>query len=187
VHELTSRVALAVGRLLVERGVLTAPGLVVSLRLDELAALVASGGSLALELRDGVESGPPLPAAFRLTDDGVVVPFSGSRDGGGRGAGGGRGSGPVHIGTDVPPSAGDVLVVRTLDPGLAAVLPGLGGLVAETGSVLSHLAILAREYGVPTVVGLSGAVDRFTSGTWVIVDGTSGEVSPLEAGEWGAA
>ena len=35
-----------------------------------------------------------------------------------------------------------------------AMLPGLGGLVAETGSVLSHLAILAREYGVPTVVGL---------------------------------
>ena len=81
-----------------------------------------------------------------------------------------------------------MLVVRTLDPGLAPLLPGLGGLVAETGSVLSHLAILAREYGVPTVVGLAGAAEQLvTDGTWVVVDGTTGEVSALEAGEWGAA
>jgi pyruvate,water dikinase len=80
-----------------------------------------------------------------------------------------------------------VLVVRTLDPALASLLPGLGGLVAETGSVLSHLAILAREYGVPTVVALAGAVDHLAPGSWVVVDGTTGEVSPLEAGEWGGA
>ncbi len=67
-----------------------------------------------------------------------------------------------------------MLVVRTLDPGLAAVLPGLAGLVAETGSVLSHLAILAREYGVPTVVGLANATERFSTGAWVVVDGTHG-------------
>jgi pyruvate,water dikinase len=53
--------------------------------------------------------------------------------------------------------------------------------------VLSHLAILAREYGVPTVVALPGASERLTPGTWVVVDGTTGEVSELEAGEWGAA
>ena len=80
-----------------------------------------------------------------------------------------------------------MLVVRTLDPGLAAVLPGLAGLVAETGSVLSHLAILAREYGVPTVVGLANATERFSAGAWVVVDGTTGEVSGLTDGEWGAA
>ena len=51
---------------------------------------------------------------------------------------------------DVPP--GSVLVVSHLDPRLAPVIPRLAGLVAETGSPLSHLAILAREYGVPTVV-----------------------------------
>jgi pyruvate,water dikinase len=80
-----------------------------------------------------------------------------------------------------------VLVVRTLDPGLAGVLPGLGGLVAETGSVLSHLAILAREYGVPTVVGFPDAPDRFAEGTWVVVDGSTGEVSPVDDTEWRAA
>jgi pyruvate,water dikinase len=93
----------------------------------------------------------------------------------------------VHVGIDKPPVAGDVLVVRTLDPGLASVLPTLGGLVAETGSVLSHLAILAREYGVPTVVGLAGASDRFADGAWVLVDGSTGEVSACDDTEWTAA
>jgi phosphohistidine swiveling domain-containing protein len=186
VQELTARAALALGQLLVDRGVLTAATDVASLRLDELASLVTSGGSLSLDLRP-IEPGPPLPASFRLTADGVVVPVGTGREEDGRGAGGGRGAGPVHIGTDDPPAPGDVLVVRTLDPALASVLPGLGGLVAETGSVLSHLAILAREYGVPTVVSLPGAVDQLAPGSWVVVDGTTGEVSPLEAGEWGGA
>ena len=78
------------------------------------------------------------------------------------------------------PPPGAVLVVRTLDPGYASVLPGLGGLVAETGSVLSHLAILAREFGVPTVVGVAGAVERFPAGSIVTVDGATGAVEIQE-------
>lgn len=84
--------------------------------------------------------------------------------------------GVVATGPGVP-DRGAVLVVRTLDPGLAPLLPRLGGLVAETGSLLSHLAILARELGVPTVVGVEGALDRFPAGTLVVVDGTTGEVA----------
>ena len=71
--------------------------------------------------------------------------------------------------------------MRTLDPGLAAMLPRLGGLVAETGSVLSHLAILAREFGVPTAVAVLDAVRRFPAGSLVSVDGDSGSVSIIEA------
>jgi phosphohistidine swiveling domain-containing protein len=40
---------------------------------------------------------------------------------------------------------------------------------------------------VPTVVGMAGATERFGDGTWVVVDGTTGEVAAVEAGEWGAA
>ncbi|HEX6249719.1 MAG TPA: PEP-utilizing enzyme, partial [Nocardioidaceae bacterium] len=91
--------------------------------------------------------------------------------------GGGRGVGPVCQGTmHRPPSPGDVLVVRALEPGLAGWLPGLAGLVAETGASLSHLAILAREYGVPTVVAVHDALNRFPSGVRVLVDGATGEV-----------
>jgi pyruvate,water dikinase len=89
----------------------------------------------------------------------------------------------VHGSTRRPPSTGEVLVVRELQPGLAAHLPGLAGLVAETGSTLSHLAILAREYDVPTVVAVHDALRRFSPGTRVFVDGTTGEVRPVEGGE----
>jgi phosphohistidine swiveling domain-containing protein len=94
--------------------------------------------------------------------------------------------GPVHGGSGAP-DPGAVLVVRTLDPDLAPLLPRLGGLVAETGSFLSHLAILAREFGVPTAVGVEDAVSRFPAGTILLVDGTTGEVSVVDAGRAGAA
>jgi pyruvate,water dikinase len=79
---------------------------------------------------------------------------------------------PTALGTE-----GGVLVVETLSPDLAAVLDGLAGLVSETGSMLSHLAILAREFRVPTVVGVANARQRFPEGTRVVVDGATGEVS----------
>jgi pyruvate,water dikinase len=69
-----------------------------------------------------------------------------------------------------------VLVVRTLDPALAPLLGGLTGLVAQTGSPLSHLAVLAREFGLPAVVGAADAVRRFPPGSRLIVDGTTGDV-----------
>ena len=112
----------------------------------------------------------------------VAVRSKSSEAEGGRGAGGGRASGVV-LPADSLPAEGAVLVVRTLDPSLASVLPGLRGLVAETGSVLSHLAILAREFGVPTVVGVEDAVKRFPPGTEVVVDGSTGEVSAATSEE----
>jgi len=64
-----------------------------------------------------------------------------------------------------------VLVVDHLRPELAGVLPKLRGLIAETGSPLSHLAILARELGIATVVGYPNARADFDAGDAVIVDG----------------
>ena len=57
------------------------------------------------------------------------------------------------------------------------MLPRLAGIVAETGSVLSHLAILAREAGVPTVVGYAGAMEELPEGADVFVDGDAGRVT----------
>ncbi|KAA0909753.1 PEP-utilizing enzyme, partial [Streptomyces apricus] len=90
-------------------------------------------------------------------------------------ASGGRAAGTAWDGTGPrPPDA--VLVVRTLDPALAPLLPGLAGLVAQTGSPLSHLAVLAREFGLPTVVGATDAVRRYPPGSRLMVDGTTGDV-----------
>ncbi|HEY3484968.1 MAG TPA: PEP-utilizing enzyme, partial [Ilumatobacteraceae bacterium] len=73
------------------------------------------------------------------------------------------------------------LVVSHLDPRLAPVIPRLGGLVAETGNPLSHLAILAREHGVPIVVGYAAATEQFHTGDVVSVDGHTGTVTVVEA------
>lgn len=184
-QELGARAAAELGRRLAARRALPDADSVRHLTLTELEHVVAGGAVAPTTLTERREApaAAPLPVAFRLTDTGDVVALP-TRTGNGKGpgvvgAGGGRGVGPVHHGDD-PPPAGAVLVVRTLDPGLAPLLPRLGGLVAETGSVLSHLAILARELGVPTVVGVDGATATLRSGTTVVVDGTSGEVAVAE-------
>ncbi|MBF6414237.1 PEP/pyruvate-binding domain-containing protein [Nocardia cyriacigeorgica] len=117
-----------------------------------------------------------LPTRFRLAEDGWPVPVGGSPATGdcGIGAGGGSGRGVVHMG-DRPPE-GSVLVVRHLDPRLAVVVPRLAGLIAETGSPLSHVAILAREQGVAVVVGYPEATRRLPDGAVVELDGRTGQV-----------
>jgi pyruvate,water dikinase len=118
-----------------------------------------------------VEPGPPLPAQFRLDISGapVGVHRHGVRGSGGVGAGGGRAVGVV-VHDPAAVIDGSILVTRTLDPRLSAVLPRLAGIVAETGSTLSHLAILAREAGVPAVVAVPDAMSRFTAGSRLLVD-----------------
>jgi len=184
VQELTVRVAIDLGRRLKLRGLLEHHTEIGLLRLEEVGALVAGAQPAPglAERRAGevmAAFSPPLPAEFRLTDSHEVVPVRRPRGSPGFGtpAGGGRGLGAVcHGSVRRPPSPGEVLVVRTLEPGLAGWLPELAGLVAETGASLSHLAILAREYGVPTVVGVHDALRRFPPGTRLLVDGGTGEV-----------
>lgn len=180
-QELMAQAALVLGRRLRAAGSLDVAERVSWLTLRELRR-TTSGAPIPDDLRARAltPSAPPLPAAFRLTETGNVAPVrhSGAHRAGGRGAGGGRGEGPVvNCDSACNPGPGDVLVVRTLDPSLAAYLPGLAGLVAETGSTLSHLAILAREYDVPTVVGVHDALHRYPIGTRVVVDGATGELS----------
>ena len=122
---------------------------------------------------------PPLPTRFRLTAEGDVVAVVDKTTGQGTGAGGGRATGPVHHLTDSSaPPEGAVLVVQSLEPRLVAWLATAAAVVAESGSPLSHLAILAREMGVPVVVGMAGARERFEQGSMVLVDGRTGEVAP---------
>ncbi|HET7874694.1 MAG TPA: PEP/pyruvate-binding domain-containing protein [Methylomirabilota bacterium] len=71
---------------------------------------------------------------------------------------------------------GDVLVTRVAGPALTAVLPRVAGVVAELGGSTSHLAALARERGIPAVLGARGATRRIPEGATVAVDGITGLV-----------
>jgi pyruvate,water dikinase len=71
---------------------------------------------------------------------------------------------------------GDVLVTTVAGPALAEILPLVAGVVAELGGSTSHLAALARERGVPMVLGVLGATQCIPDGSMVAVDGVAGIV-----------
>jgi pyruvate,water dikinase len=77
--------------------------------------------------------------------------------------------------------AGDVLVTPTTNPAFNAVLAIAGGLVVEEGGLVSHAAVMARELGIPAVVGVAGAVDAIGDGAAVEVDPCAGRVRILES------
>ncbi|MGB0960425.1 MAG: PEP/pyruvate-binding domain-containing protein [Halocynthiibacter sp.] len=76
---------------------------------------------------------------------------------------------------------GDILVARHTDPGWIAVFSNASAIVVERGSLLSHSAIVARELGIPCVVGLKGATQWITDGQRICVDGATGEVEKCDA------
>jgi phosphohistidine swiveling domain-containing protein len=73
-------------------------------------------------------------------------------------------------------AAGDVLVTRSVDPGWTPLFGRLAGLVMEVGGQLSHGAVVAREYGLPAVVGLPGISRQLQDGQHLVVDGQTGRV-----------
>jgi phosphohistidine swiveling domain-containing protein len=72
---------------------------------------------------------------------------------------------------------GDVLVTESTTEAFNILLPLLGGIVTDSGGLLSHAAIVAREYGIPGVVGTREATERIADGARVRVDGDAGEVT----------
>ncbi len=76
---------------------------------------------------------------------------------------------------------GEILVAPNIDPAWTSVFPLLGGVITETGGLLSHGALLAREYGVPAVMGVPDATARFTTGTLARLDGARGTIEILDA------
>jgi pyruvate,water dikinase len=79
------------------------------------------------------------------------------------------------IGAHLEP--GEILVAPSTDPGWTPLFLTAGGLVMEMGGANSHGAVVAREYGIPAVVGVPGATTRITTGSEITVDGTSGHVT----------
>jgi len=71
---------------------------------------------------------------------------------------------------------GEILVCPSTDPGWTPLFLTAGGLVMEMGGVNSHGAVVAREYGIPAVVGAARATERIVTGQRITVDGTAGAI-----------
>ncbi|HTL55491.1 MAG TPA: PEP-utilizing enzyme [Candidatus Limnocylindrales bacterium] len=87
-----------------------------------------------------------------------------------------RVSGPSEFGRIVK---GDVLITASTTEAFNILLPLLGGIVTDNGGLLSHAAIVSREYGIPGVVGTRDATEQIADGVRVRVDGDTGEVTIL--------
>ena len=177
------RILLAIADRLVAKGVFTARDDVFFLEVDELDALLgdlrADAVASSIEARKKLHESyarilpPEAPQSTAPLDRGAGLLR-------GTGACGGTYRGSAVVLEDARQAAelspGSLLVTRQTDPGWAAVFFVVRGLVVERGGMLSHGAIIAREYGIPAVVGVPGAMDLIRSGDDVEVNGDRGTV-----------
>jgi pyruvate,water dikinase len=198
-------IALAIGRPLVDANRLDNREDIFFLTADEIDALLSGMSMFPDHVRPLValrrqahmslaSTAPPdtfaLGVGEYLTGDESAIPVTPSPNDGsqaelrGAGACGGRTEARAAVLDDISDAArlaaGDVLVTRQTDPGWGPVFPLISGLVIERGGMLSHGAIIAREFGIPSVVGVQGATSRIAHGARVRVDGDRGVVRILE-------
>jgi pyruvate,water dikinase len=193
------RLLLAVGRRLVSRGLLDDANDVFYLYRSELEeALSSSSGDYRFLIRTRAEEmelwsrrTPPATIGAPGESSGFGGRFFGSRRAGsdgpntlaGNGASAGLGRGPARV---IPSLAqtdrlrpGDVLVARTTMPAWTPLFAVASAIVVETGGILSHAAVTAREYGTPAVLGVEHATRTIRDGQLLEVDGNRGTVKIL--------
>jgi len=76
---------------------------------------------------------------------------------------------------------GEILVTRSTDIGWSPYFPLLSGVVTELGGLVSHGAVVAREYGLPCIVGAQKATQLLRTGDDVILDGAKGTITRIDA------
>jgi phosphohistidine swiveling domain-containing protein len=112
-----------------------------------------------------------------------VALIEGAKEFSGLAASGGRIKGQVKVLESVLEGGkinkGDILVTKQTDPGWAMVFPLIGGLIVERGGALSHGAIVAREFGIPAVLGIDNITKILKDNDEVILDGDLGKIQIL--------
>lgn len=179
---------LAEARRLVQAGVLDDEEDIYFLRFDELYDLFRNqrvDHQLIHERRDAFRSYESLTPPRVLTSDGEMLSGRYRRDDVPAGALVGL---PVSTGiaegrarvildmTSAGLEAGDILVTAYTDPSWTPLFVAIAGLVTEVGGLMTHGAVIAREYGLPAVVGVENATQLIRDGDHIRVDGASGTV-----------
>ncbi|HEY2916484.1 MAG TPA: PEP-utilizing enzyme [Candidatus Limnocylindrales bacterium] len=192
----TRRLALRVGSRLQREGVLERADDVLYLHQDEIGPLLrAPSDQRSLiaarradhdrhrQLRPPAVIGKPLPERPPDRFEGVKQVSDEADVLRGTGASAGSVRGPARIVLTsnefdrIQP--GDIIVCPSSNPSWVPVFTIAAGLVTNTGGVLSHAAVVAREFGLPAVVGVSGATGTIVDGREVEIDGTAGTVRLL--------
>ena len=164
------------------------------LRFDELHDVVRTqraDSGLIGERKEAFESYRTLRPPRVLTSDGEAVAGTYRRDDLPAGALVGL---PVSAGTvegrarvvvdmaEAEVEPGDILVTAYTDPSWSPLFVAISGLVTEVGGLMTHGAVIAREYGLPAVVGVEDATRRIQDGQRIRLDGTRGYVEVVPPG-----
>jgi rifampicin phosphotransferase len=195
VQPIIRHVVLELGRRLVEAGALEAMDEVFHLRLDELEALgkswppsegtIAQTRSLVARRKAKRESlaNKPMVDPRLLTNSSQGHAVSGILLKGTSGSPGAA-RGPARVVQDISEfgklRAGDVLVAPVTNPAWTPLFQRAVAVVVDTGGAASHAAIVAREYGIPAVMGTINGTKELKDGQWVQVDGSRGLVLKAE-------
>lgn len=176
---------------LVTAGVLEAPDDIYYLRYDELAEVVRTqraDPALLAERRAEFRMFRTLTAPRVLTSDGEALTGTYRRADlpadalPGTAVSAGTIEGRARVVTDIARAdldPGDILVTAYTDPSWTPLFVAVAGLVTEVGGLMTHGAVIAREYGLPAVVGVEHATARIRDGQRIRVHGTEGYVEIL--------
>lgn len=163
------------------------------LTLQELHELTRTGqgyGEVIRERREAFRSFEVLTPPRMLTSDGEAISGSYRRDDLPEGAlsglavSGGTVEGRARVVLNVADAdlePGDILVTAYTDPSWSPLFVAISGLVTEVGGMMTHGAVIAREYGLPAVVGVDQATRTIQDGQRIRVNGTDGFVEILPA------
>jgi len=192
-YTLIRRVSLEVGRRLAQKGILDGPEDVFYLPYQEVIELLQGVESNLRSIRRRIQANRNYALSFRNfrnpNEVGARWQYK-DENGGGRpvseslyqgiACASGEASGPTRIIHDIDEAKkirkGDILVTRFTDPGWTPLFSLISGVITETGGILSHAAVIAREYGIPAVLAVTDATNRLKENQIVIVDGNKGEV-----------
>ncbi|MDR7866687.1 MAG: rifamycin-inactivating phosphotransferase [Sporomusaceae bacterium] len=171
-------------------GVLEAPEDIFWLSLPEIARTVETrrvDKALLAERREQYDRDTKLTPPRAMTSEGEIIAAKpradappGALAGSAVSAGVVEGRARVILRLeDAQMTKGDILVAPYTDPGWTPLFPLAAGLVTEVGGLMTHGAVVAREYGIPAVVGIDGATVKIKDGQQIRVDGTRGFVEIL--------
>ncbi|MFI7054785.1 PEP/pyruvate-binding domain-containing protein [Streptosporangium canum] len=139
---------------------------------------VVDGRTWILQARP-VTAAPPPPSSPSIASDAPAATLTGTPGSRGTVTGTARVvRGPGDFARVHP---GDILVCPFTDPAWTPLLRIAAGVVTETGGVLSHAAIVAREHAIPAVLGIPNATSRLHDDTVITIDGTTGTVTAANA------
>lgn len=183
IFSVVRNIFLAYGQNFYKEGVIDDPRDIFYLTKEEIQNGVDNPKSLIKKRKEEEKDNQEKPIYDRINfyENGVVLPILSSNSQGdlkGIPSGAGIIKGKVRMMNSAKDylQKDEIILTKRTDPGWISLFPLASGLIVEHGSMLSHSMVVAREMGLPAVVGVKNATERLKTGDRIILDGIAGEI-----------